>query len=50
VKPVRDRPVLHVHPGQENINTEIMIEKGIVAPVHSMKAYRGSRSVAQNID
>jgi len=27
-----------------------MIKKGIVAPVHSMKAYRGSRSVAQNID
>jgi hypothetical protein len=39
-----------VYPGQEEINNEIMIKKGIVAPVHSMKAYRGSRSVAQNID
>jgi len=39
-----------VHPGQEKVNNEIMIEKGIVAPVHSMKAYRGNRSVAQNID
>jgi hypothetical protein len=39
-----------VHPGQEKIINEIMIEKGIVAPVHSMKAYRGSRNLAQNID
>jgi len=39
-----------VHPGQEKIINEIMIEKDLVAPVHSMKACRGSRSIAQNID
>jgi len=27
-----------------------MIEKCVIAPVHSMKAYRGSSSVAQNVD
>jgi hypothetical protein len=31
-------------------NNEIVIEKGIVAPIHSMKAYRESINVAQNID